>query len=50
MKRILLLLAALAALGVPREIAAADACKIEHDISDEAFDAIKRHREVMQQK
>ena len=39
----------LAALGVPREIAAADACKIEHDISDEAFEAIKRHREAMQQ-
>ena len=33
----------LAALGVPREIAAADACKIEHDISDEAFEAVKRH-------
>ena len=33
----------LTALGVPRDIAAADACKIEHDISDEAFGAVKRH-------
>lgn len=32
----------LVSLGVGREIAAADACKIEHDISDETFDAIKR--------
>ena len=38
----------LVALGVPREIAAADACKIEHDISDEAFNAIKRHKEAVQ--
>lgn len=30
-------------LGVDKEIAAADACKIEHDISDESFEAIKRH-------
>lgn len=30
-------------LGVSREIAVADACKIEHDISDESFEAIKRH-------
>ena len=32
----------LVSLGVGRETAAADACKIEHDISDETFDAIKR--------
>lgn len=32
-------------LGVSREIAAADACKIEHDLSDETFDAIKKHME-----
>ena len=37
----------LVALGVGREIAAADACKIEHDISDEAFEAIKRHRDTV---
>ena len=30
-------------LGVGPETAAADACKIEHDISDESFEAIKRH-------
>lgn len=29
-------------LGVSRETAAEDACKIEHDISDETFEAIKR--------
>ena len=29
-------------LGVSREIAAEDACKIEHDISDESFEALKR--------
>ena len=29
-------------LGVDPKIAAADACKIEHDISDETFEAIKR--------
>ena len=30
-------------LGVRKETAAEDACKIEHDISDETFEAIKRH-------
>ena len=30
-------------LGVDKEIAAEDACKIEHDISDESFEAIKNH-------
>ena len=30
-------------LGVPEDIAAADACKIEHDISDVTFEAIKKH-------
>ena len=30
-------------LGVDPEIAAADACKIEHAISDDSFAAIKRH-------
>ena len=29
-------------LGVREEIAAEDACKIEHDISDESFEALKR--------
>ena len=30
-------------LGVPEDIAAEDACKIEHDLSPETFEAIKRH-------
>lgn len=30
-------------LGVPAEIAAEDACRIEHVISKESFDAIRRH-------
>lgn len=30
-------------LGVDEDIAAADACRIEHVISDETFDAIKNH-------
>lgn len=30
-------------LGVPFEIADEDACKIEHVISKESFDAIKKH-------
>ena len=37
------LAAALEALGVDKETAAEDACKIEHDISDRTFDAIKTH-------
>lgn len=32
-------------LGVPHEVAAEDACKIEHVISDESLEAIKRHVE-----
>lgn len=31
----------LESLGVPSEIARADACKIEHDISEESFERIK---------
>lgn len=30
-------------LGVDEKTAAADACKIEHHISDQSFEAIKRH-------
>ena len=37
------LAAALEALGVDKETAALDACKIEHDISDRTFDAIKAY-------
>ena len=32
-------------LGVSQEIATADACKMEHVISDETFEAIKNHVE-----
>ncbi len=34
----------LVSLGVTPETAAEDACKIEHDISDEAFEAIKNFK------
>ena len=30
-------------LGVSTETASADACRIEHDLSQESFDALKRH-------
>ena len=33
----------LTALGVSPEVAATDACKIEHDISDETFSKLKEH-------
>lgn len=33
----------LTSLGVNPEIAAEDACKIEHDLSEETFEAIKKH-------
>ena len=33
----------LESLGVNPEVAMADACKIEHDISDESFLALKQH-------
>jgi Mn-dependent DtxR family transcriptional regulator len=35
----------LVTLGVSEETASADACKIEHHISDESFDAIKKYVE-----
>ena len=35
----------LVSLGVPEDIASEDACKIEHHISDETFDAIRNHVE-----
>ena len=33
----------LVSLGVDEETAVADACKMEHDISDRSFEAIKKH-------
>lgn len=38
-----LLTAFLIELGVGEETAASDACKIEHHLSDESFEAIKNH-------
>ena len=35
-------------LGVDRETASEDACKIEHDISDISFEAIKKYAEGKQ--
>lgn len=40
-----LLTSFLTRLGVSEETARADACKIEHDLSDETFTAIQRHVE-----
>jgi len=37
----------LIALGVDEKTALADACKMEHDISDKSFEAIKRHSEKL---
>jgi len=38
-----ILTAMLVGLGVDEETAAEDACRLEHAISDESFEAIKRH-------
>ena len=38
----------LVSIGVDREIATADACKMEHDISDETVAAMKRHLQQKQ--
>lgn len=46
MARHTLLTDLLVSLGVSRETAAADACKMEHVISDETFEAIKNHMEA----
>ena len=40
-----LLTAWLTSLGVPKDIASDDACKLEHVLSKESFEAIKRHAE-----
>ncbi len=41
--RHLTLTKALVALGVDEEIARKDACKVEHDLSEESFQAIKKY-------
>jgi len=45
LERHTLLTKMLTLLGVSEETARADACKIEHDLSDESFAAIRRHVE-----
>ena len=42
-ERHLLISAWLEKLGVPAEIAAEDACRIEHVISKESFEAVKNY-------
>ena len=39
----------LISMGVAPEVAAEDACKMEHQISNESFQALKRHIESNQQ-
>ena len=39
----------LVSLGVDEKTAAEDACKIEHDISDLSFEAIKRHAQSVKE-
>lgn len=41
-----LLAAWLTKLGVPEDIASEDACKLEHVLSKESFEAIKQHANV----
>ena len=41
-----LLTSFLVRLGVSKEIASEDACRLEHVLSDESFEAIKRHAEA----
>lgn len=38
-----MLTSVLTALGVPEDIAAEDACRIEHVLSPESFEALKKH-------
>ena len=40
----------LVALGVSPEVAAEDACRIEHVLSDESFEAIKNHIKMYTEK
>ena len=38
----------LVALGVDQEIAAEDACRLEHAMSDQSFEAFKKHLETLE--
>lgn len=35
-------------LGVPEDLAEKDACKVEHDLSPESYDALKQHLETLE--
>ena len=37
-------------IGVDKEIASEDACKLEHVLSDESFEAIKKQVQILQNK
>ena len=43
----LILTKILVSLGVDEETAKEDACRIEHDLSDKTWDAIKKHAEYL---
>ncbi len=49
-KRHQLLTDALVSIGVSEETADADACKIEHDISEETLECIQRYMETIRKK
>lgn len=49
-ERHMILSEVLVAIGVEPKIAAEDACRVEHVISDETFDAVKRHVEMKKAK
>ena len=46
-ERHLVLTKCLISLGVSEETASKDACKIEHDISKETFEALKKHLKIL---
>ena len=35
-------------LGVPEDLAEKDACKVEHDLSPESYDALKQHLKALE--
>ena len=37
-------------LGVDEETAREDACKVEHDLSNQTYDALKRHAQAQMTK
>lgn len=49
-ERHLLFTSWLTSMGVPEDIATEDACRIEHCLSNESFEAIKRHVQEFSEK